>query len=89
MTTIHLVSDSNKLSQCTAVMEQGDTLILTGACVSEAAGTASLLPDDRHWFALEEDLLARGLRDRVPEGRQISIAGMTSLIITADKQVAW
>ena len=85
---VHLVNNNARLDMCLETIEKGDILILSGPAVTEAVAPGFLL-QGIDWRALSEDLKVRGLDQRIPEGRQIDIAGMTSCMLLADKQVAW
>lgn len=89
-------NSSNCLESCIRYAEQGSAILLIEdgvyACLSGAVASASLadIRDKFELFALEADLDARGISERVIEGVQkIDYAGFVELAARHDKVQSW
>ena len=87
MATLHLVNRANALPACLAVMGRDDALLLIEDAVYVAvAGRAP----NRDVFALESDVRARGLQERLgPRVRIASDAEFVSLVEHHQPVVTW
>lgn len=99
MATLHLLSHSpfadSRLASCLQLLAVDDALLLTGDAVyALQASTAQrqaleLLPDGIALFALEEDVLTRGLTALPERLQMIDYAGFVELCCRYDRTNAW
>lgn len=99
MATLHTVNQSpyqdSALASCLRFAAPGSAILLIeNAVIAAVAGStwAQALAEagDFRWFALEADLVARGLRGKVlPSVGVVDDAGFVALAVEHDKIVAW
>lgn len=99
MSTLHLLSHSpfndNRFGSCMRLLAAGDGLLLTGDAVhalqNNSAPLLELLkqPDGVAFFALREDLLARGLTVLPSRVAAIDYATFVDLCITYSRVNSW
>jgi len=91
MACLHLIGSEAGLAACLSVSGDGDALVLLGdgcyaACrVGQQEGRASL-----RWFALDDDLVARGLAARLqPRVARIDHGALVELVVEYPRSVSW
>jgi len=99
MATLHLLSHSpfadSRLASCLQLLSAEDALLLTGDAVyALQTGTAQrqaleLMPVSIALFALEEDVVARGLAALPERLQMIDYAGFVELCCRHDRTNAW
>ncbi|WP_312519233.1 sulfurtransferase complex subunit TusB [Stutzerimonas nitrititolerans] len=99
MATLHLLSHSpfadSRLASCLQLLSAEDALLLTGDAVyALQTGTAQsqaleLMPVSIALFALEEDVVARGLAALPERLQMIDYAGFVELCCRYDRTNAW
>lgn len=93
MTPIRTLHILNKLPEhsrhklCLAAMGPSDALLLTENGVLTITHPPALASG--HWFALEPDLAARGLRGQVSKDHLVSFDDMVELTASAETVVSW
>lgn len=99
MATLHLLSHSpftdGRLASCLHLLGPGDGLLLSGDAVY-AMKTATtqrqaleLMPDSIGLFALNEDVVARGLVDLPERLKQVDYPGFVELCCRYARTNAW
>lgn len=88
MSTLHLVTNLNKLPLVTAVFSQDDDVVLLEDCTylsAQKVDEKCLLETFSKLFYLENDLLARGLK--ITASNEIQALKMTGLVELTEKHV--
>lgn len=99
MATLHLLSHSpfsdDRLVSCLRLLGQGDAVMLTGDAVyaltkgTEQRQRLESLNPSNSLFALQEDLLARGLTDLPERAQAVDYAGFVELCCRFDRVNSW
>lgn len=99
MATLHLLSHSpfadSRLSSCLNLLANGDGLLLCGDAVyALQTGTPhrqslEQLPDNVALFALDEDVLARGLTNLPERLQQVDYPAFVELCCRYERTNAW
>jgi len=91
MACLHLIGSEAGLEACLPLSGDGDALVLLGdgcyaACRAERVARHPAL----RWFALDDDLVARGLAARrQPPVAPIDHGGLVELVVEYPRCVSW
>jgi len=92
MACLHQINATQKLPLCLRLLTAGDRLLLTETAVSLILDTQALqqLPAGVELLALEDDLLARGLSEKLPSGvKAISDNQWVAATLEAERVCSW
>ena len=92
MPCLHQINATQKLPLCLRLLAAGDQLLLTETAVTLVLDTQSLqqLPAGVELLALEDDLIARGLSEKLPSGvKAISDHQWVEATLEADRVCNW
>lgn len=84
MKTLYILNKPSLLSQCQSVMGSEDGLIL----IEDAVVITAQEKANTHYYALEEDLIARGLKPN-DDWNIKDYEGFVELTLDYDKTVSW
>lgn len=93
MSILHTVNSSGSLTSCHECIDSGDIILLIQDGVYAALDghlTERWLTKEVTVCVLTDDVVARGLQDRIPVNIQtVSFDGFVKLSCTTDKTVSW
>lgn len=85
MATLHIVNRASALASCLTLAGPQDAVLLI-----EDGVYAGVVPASRQLLALEDDVAARGLLDRMSESvRLVSYAGFVDLVVDHQPIASW
>ena len=96
MSTLHIVSTSpftdQALHRCLTLVDAGDSVLLIedGVYAAHAASPNVLKPADGiAWYALDSDLMARGITQLQPDVRVADYHDFLELVCLCKNYVSW